>query len=240
MLRPRVFRNTTIIKNTNTHILGYPVSIPIYCTSTGRSRNAHSEGETAINKACLNENIIQMTPSWCLNDIQISHSQNQCVLVQIYARIKEPKRKEATKKAILNAIQKGAKGIVLTVDAKTAPNRPRDRRPQKIFNRTDLEWDDLLWIKSLLPNSINSNMKLILKGVQCNEDVLKAIEYGVDAVILSNHGGRELDYARSSIEILIEVMEVLDSNNLRNEIEVWIDGGIRRGTDVFKAIALGA
>eukprot|EP01084_Bolivina_argentea_P065050 118583_1 len=240
MLRPKVFRNTTIIKNTNTHILGYPVSCPIYITSTGRSRNAHSEGETAINKACFNENIIQMTPSYCLNDIQISQLQNQCVLVQLYARIKEPKRKEATKNVILNAIQKGCKGIVLTVDITTAPNRPRDRRPKTTFNRTDLEWDDLLWIKSLLSKSINSNMKLILKGVQCGEDVLKAIQYDVDAVILSNHGGRVLDYARSSIEILIEVMEVLDANNLRNKIEVWIDGGIRRGTDIFKAIALGA
>ena len=64
-------------------------------------------------------------------------------------------------------------------------------------------WDDLLWIK------------LILKGVQCGEDVLQCIEYGVDAVMLSNHGGRQLAYARSGIEVVVEVMDILDKYNVR-------------------------
>ena len=69
---------------------------------------------------------------------------------------------------------------------------------------------------------------------------MKAVEYGIDAIVLSNHGGRQLDYGRSGIEILVEVMNFLDANSMRGRIEVWVDGGFRRGTDVFKALALGA
>ena len=81
---------------------------------------------------------------------------------------------------------------------------------------------------------------MLLKGVQSAHDALKAVEYGLDGIICSNHGGRQLDYARSGIEVLEEVMLALDSHGHRGKLEVWMDGGVRRGSDVIKAIALGA
>ncbi len=77
-----------------------------------------------------------------------------------------------------------------------------------------------------------------LRKLKCVEDALKAAELGVDAIVLSNHGGRQVDYARSGIEILEEVMSEFDRINCK--MQVFVDGGIRRGSDIFKALALGA
>ena len=70
--------------------------------------------------------------------------------------------------------------------------------------------------------------------------MLKAVEVGVQGVVLSNHGGRQLEFARSAIEVLAETMPVLREKGLEDKIEVYIDGGIRRGTDIIKALCLGA
>jgi L-lactate dehydrogenase (cytochrome) len=83
-------------------------------------------------------------------------------------------------------------------------------------------------------------MPIILKGVQRVEDVLKAIEVGAHGVVLSNHGGRQLDTAPSGIEVLAEVMPVLRERGLQDKIEIFIDGGVRRATDIIKALCLGA
>ena len=72
------------------------------------------------------------------------------------------------------------------------------------------------------------------------EDVIRAIEAGVDGVVLSNHGGRQLDFARSGIEVLAEVMPVLRERNWQDRIEIYVDGGVRRSTDIIKALCLGA
>ncbi|KAF3361315.1 Malate dehydrogenase [Verticillium dahliae VDG1] len=85
-----------------------------------------------------------------------------------------------------------------------------------------------------------TKMPIILKGVQRVEDVLRAIEAGVQGVVLSNHGGRQLDFARSAIEVLAETMAVLREQGLENRIEIFIDGGVRRATDMIKALCLGA
>jgi L-lactate dehydrogenase (cytochrome) len=92
-----------------------------------------------------------------------------------------------------------------------------------------LNWDDVEWIKARWGG------KLILKGILCAQDALQAVASGADALIVSNHGGRQLDGAPSSIEVLPEVVDAVGGR-----IEVWMDGGIRSGQDVFKALALGA
>ena len=85
-----------------------------------------------------------------------------------------------------------------------------------------------------------TKLPIVLKGVATAEDALLAAKKGVAAVILSNHGGRNLDTSRSGIEILPEVMKALRSEGLHKKMEVWVDGGVRRGTDILKALALGA
>ena len=97
-----------------------------------------------------------------------------------------------------------------------------------------MSWKDIAWVRTI------TKMPIALKGVQRVEDVLKAVECAVDAVVLSNHGGRQLDTARSGIEVLAEVMPVLRERGWQDKIEVYIDGGIRRGTDILKALCLGA
>lgn len=99
-------------------------------------------------------------------------------------------------------------------------------------------WEDMAWFKSI------TKMPLILKGVQCWEDALRAYDEGLAGVVLSNHGGRQLDFARSGIEVLVEVVEKLKEKRgleFPNEkFQLFVDGGVRRATDVLKAVALGA
>lgn len=97
-----------------------------------------------------------------------------------------------------------------------------------------LNWDDVAWFKS------KTSMKIVIKGVQTGLDAVKAAQMGCDAIILSNHGGRNLDTSRSGVEVLPEVMRDLREAGLENRIDVFVDGGVRRGTDVLKCIALGA
>ncbi|KAF3166918.1 hypothetical protein TWF788_011510 [Orbilia oligospora] len=102
------------------------------------------------------------------------------------------------------------------------------------FIDPSLSWKDIPWFKSI------TGMKIVLKGVQRVEDVIKACEAGVDGVVLSNHGGRQLDTAPSGIEILAAAMPILKERGLENKIEIYIDGGIRRASDIVKALCLGA
>ncbi|KAL0955813.1 hypothetical protein HGRIS_002019 [Hohenbuehelia grisea] len=101
-----------------------------------------------------------------------------------------------------------------------------------------LSWRDIPWFKSI------TKMPLILKGVQCWEDALEAYDQGLAGVVLSNHGGRQLDFARSGIEVLAEVTEKFkEKRNLtfpNDKFQLFVDGGVRRATDVLKAVALGA
>lgn len=85
-----------------------------------------------------------------------------------------------------------------------------------------------------------SNLPLVIKGVQSVEDIVIAAEKGVDAVVISNHGGRQLDYSRAPIEVLADAMPVLREKGLHDKIEIYIDGGVRRGGDVIQCLALGA
>lgn len=95
--------------------------------------------------------------------------------------------------------------------------------------RADVTWDDA---KEMMQRW---NGKFMLKGIQCKEDAIKAAELGVSGIILSNHGGRQLDGAPSGLDILPEVVEAVG-----NKVEVFVDGGITRGSDIIKAVALGA
>lgn len=159
---------------------------------------------------------------------------------------------------VQRAQRNGYKAIVLTADRSRFGRREADiknkmivpqRKNLEIFLSTEivsekgsdyeacanqnidssLSWKDIEWLKSI------TNLPILIKGVLTREDAVKAMEVGVAGIIVSNHGARQLDYTPATISVLEEVVHAV-----RGRIPVLVDGGIRRGTDVFKALALGA
>ncbi len=131
----------------------------------------------------------------------------------------------------------GYRAICITVDRAYYSRRERDINNRFLMRESggdpryqaSLCWDDLAWMRDC------TGLPMILKGIASAEDARMAVEHGVECVYVSNHGGRQLDHAQASIEVLPEVVEAVDGR-----AEVLMDGGIMRGTDVIKALALGA
>lgn len=240
-------------------MLGTKVDIPFYITATALGKLGHPEGEVIFTRAAKKHNIIQMIPtlaSCSFDEIMDAAEGAQVQWMQLYVN----KDREITKRIVQHAEARGCKGLFITVDAPQLGRREKDMRSKftdtgsnvqsKGGEATDnsqgaaraissfidpgLKWDDIPWFKSI------TKMPILLKGVQRVEDVIRAIEVGVQGVVLSNHGGRQLDFARSGIEVLAEVMPVLRERGWENRIEIYIDGGIRRSTDIIKALCLGA
>ncbi|KAK2025889.1 FMN-dependent dehydrogenase [Colletotrichum zoysiae] len=120
-------------------------------------------------------------------------------------------------------------GLLLRAKTAAEYNKIQEEHRDRLVN-SSLEWNEVIpWLRS------QTKMKIILKGILTAEDAQRSIDAGVDAIIVSNHGGRQLDGVPSTIEALPEITELV-----RGRIPVIVDGGITRGTDVFKALALGA
>ena len=108
-----------------------------------------------------------------------------------------------------------------------------DQNSEQMFEQ-DVSWEDVAWIKSELANERKTKgdyIPLVIKGIMTAEDAMLAIKAGADAIMISNHGGRQLDGCLSAIDVLPEVVKVVNGS-----VPIWIDGGIRRGTDVLKAL----
>ena len=239
-------------------MLGTPVSMPIYITATALGKLGHPEGEVVLTRAAKSHNIIQMIPtlaSCSFDEIRDAATGDQVQWMQLYVN----KDREITKRYVQHGEKRGVKGLFITVDAPQLGRREKDMRSKynegaakvqtddstidrsqgaaraiSSFIDPGLCWDDIDWFKSI------TNMPIILKGVQRAEDALKAVEYGLQGIVLSNHGGRQLDYARSGIEVLVEVMDALKKRGWQDKLEVYVDGGARRATDIIKAVCLGA
>ncbi|RKF60974.1 Cytochrome b2, mitochondrial [Erysiphe neolycopersici] len=254
--RPRILVDVEKV-DCSTTMLGSKVGMPYYVTATALGKLGNPEGEVVLTRAANKHNIIQMIPtlgSCSLDEILDAAECSQVQWLQLYVN----KDRILTKKIVQHAERRGCKGLFITVDAPQLGRRERDMRSKftdtkpkfQLDSRVDishgasraissfidpsLSWKDIPWFRSI------TKMPIVLKGVQCIEDVLRAIEAGVQGVVLSNHGGRQLEFARSGIEILAEVTPVLRERGLESKIEVYIDGGIRRATDIIKALCLGA
>ncbi|CAO3592846.1 unnamed protein product [Absidia cylindrospora] len=256
-LRPRVMVNVQRLDLT-TKMLGSTVSMPLYITGTALGKLGHPEGELVLTRAAAQKNIIQMIPtlaSCSFDEIVDAAQPNQPQWLQLYVN----SDRSITKKFIEHAEQRGIKGLFITVDAPQLGRREKDMRVkysddgpeemegQKDINRDEgaaryistfidpsLNWEDLAWFKTV------TKMPILLKGIQTPEDAVLAARHGCSGIVISNHGGRQLDFAPSAIELLPEIMDALRAEGLEKDFEVYIDGGIRRGSDIFKAIALGA
>src|SRR4051812_20251254 len=256
--RPRVLVDVEKV-DFSTTMLGTKCGMPFYVTATALGKLGHPEGEVVLTRAAKKHNVVQMIPtlaSCSFDEIMDAAEGDQVQWMQLYVN----KDREITKKIVQHAESRGCKGLFITVDAPQLGRREKDMRSKftdvgsnvqsssghatdnsqgaaraiSSFIDPSLNWKDIPWFKSI------TKMPIVLKGVQCVEDVIRAVEVGVDGVVLSNHGGRQLDFARSGIEILAEVMPVLRQRGWQDRLEIYVDGGVRRATDIIKALALGA
>ncbi|KAI4220737.1 MAG: hypothetical protein L6R36_003028 [Xanthoria steineri] len=256
--RPRVLVDVEKI-DLSTTMLGSKVDIPFYVTATALGKLGNPEGEVILTRGARKHNIIQMIPtlaSCSFDEIVDAKQGDQTQWLQLYVN----KDRAITKRIVEHAEKRGCKGLFITVDAPQLGRREKDMRSKfsdvgsnvqdtggdnvdrsqgaaraiSSFIDPALSWKDIPWFLSI------TKMPILLKGVQRVEDVIRAIEAGVQGVVLSNHGGRQLDFARSGIEVLAEVMPVLRERGWENRIEIYVDGGVRRATDIIKALCLGA
>jgi L-lactate dehydrogenase (cytochrome) len=254
--RPRILVDVEKV-DFSTTMLGTKTDMPFYVTATALGKLGNPEGEVLLTKAAKKHNVIQMIPtlaSCSFDEIMDAAEGDQVQWLQLYVN----KDREITKKIVEHAEKRGCKGLFITVDAPQLGRREKDMRSKftdvgsnvQSGSTTDnsqgaaraissfidpaLSWKDIPWFQKI------TKMPIILKGVQRVEDVIRAVEVGVQGVVLSNHGGRQLDFARSGVEVLAEVMPVLRERGWEDRIEIYIDGGVRRATDIIKALCLGA
>lgn len=259
--RPRILRNVKRL-DMQRKILGFSSSLPFFIAPAAMARLGHPDGELCLAKGAARQDI----PYCVSNASSVSHADimkclieeraGGCLMFQLYAK----KKREDTVQQIRQARELGFKALIITADTAVVGIREEDDRykvknalsksqkyvppweagsrdaefvPRGVHSST-LNWDDISWIKEEWGNS----GPVAIKGVQTAEDAKIAYEMGIDGVYLSNHGGRQLDSAPSSLRTLIEIRrfcpEVFD------RCDVLVDGGIRRSRDALKALCLGA
>jgi isopentenyl diphosphate isomerase/L-lactate dehydrogenase-like FMN-dependent dehydrogenase len=248
-LRPRVLRDVSAL-DLSTTVLGTKIKLPVLIAPCGGHKRAHPEGELATYRAaaaCGTVLAVSANSNTSFEDL--ANSAQGHLWVQMY-----PFRdQEMTKNWLKRAKDNGYKAVVVTLDSQWPPKRERNIRNHYLRTRgvnypesggaetprpagrsgegsdPAATWKDLEWIKS------TAELPVVAKGIMTGEDVELCVEVGADAVIVSNHGGRHLDNTLATVEVLSEAVAAA-----RGKLEVFLDGGIRRGADVVKAIALGA
>jgi len=256
-IRPRVMRDVSNI-DTSCEILGHKISMPIGIAPMAMHKLAHPDGELATARAAAANDtlmILSTYSTYSMEDVAKA-APNGLRFLQLYVH----KDRKVAKDLIKRAEAAGYESLVVTVDrpqlgrriadAKNKFKRPTEmkmenlkaEKPQKNENRSTfnkgmtgtvdsgLNWEkDIAWLRE------TTKLPIILKGILTAEDALLAVKYKVDAIIVSNHGGRQLDGAPPSIEALPEIADAV-----KGRIPIYLDSGIYRGSDVFKAIAYGA
>ena len=233
--------------STSVKLFGQTLENPIILSPVGFQKFFHPDGEIGSAKASVKKKhqmIVSSVSNYSVNEIA---DQSQAKLwFQLYPTVD----RKVTKKLLERAERAGCKVCVLTVDSPVLGNRERsgstlsklmDDKVLKMgnyegilpegttFDDAGMTWDIIAWLRA------NCDMKIVLKGIVTREDAALSINHNVDGIIVSNHGGRQLESLRSTIDCLPEIVEEIDG-----KIPILIDGGIRRGTDIFKALALGA
>ena len=262
LLRPRVFVDCTNC-NTSTTFLGHRLQIPIFVAPAAMARLAHPDGEWGIAQACkifgamqIISNNASMTPEQIVKDA----GPNQVFGWQLY--VQRDRKKSEDYVARINKLD-AIKFICLTLDAPVPGKREEDERArniaedhngmikdsggnrlegaggigQSLFAGTD---PSLTWSKTLPWLRQQTKKPIILKGLQTHEDAYRAAQFApqVRGIVLSNHGGRAADTAPPSIHTLLEIRKYCPE--VLQKLDVVVDGGVKRGTDVVKALALGA
>ncbi|CAI0548486.1 unnamed protein product [Linum tenue] len=257
LFRPRILVDVSNIDMTTT-VLGFKISMPIMIAPTAMQKMAHPDGENATARAASAADTIMTLSSWATSSVEEVASTGPGIrFFQLYVY----KDRNVVAQLVRRAERAGFKAIALTVDT------PRlGRREADIKNRTckicklhsvllsqlcffsppqtsdsglasyvagqvdrTLSWKDVKWLQTI------TSLPILVKGVLTAEDAKLAVQNGAAGIIVSNHGARQLDYVPATITALEEVVKAA-----QGRVPVFLDGGVRRGTDVFKALALGA
>lgn len=241
-----------------TKVLGRPVSMPILVAPTAFHKMAHPDGEPATARAARRAETLMVLSTLSNTSVEEVAALAGPLWFQLYVY----RDRAATRDLVQRVEAAGCTALVLTVDAPMLGRRERDVRNQfrlpaglSIDNLAaagkadlpsdvadsglaayfatlldpSLTWADLEWLRGL------TRLPILVKGIVRGDDAAQAIDQGAAGVIVSNHGGRQLDTAPATIDVLSEVVDAAGGR-----AEVYLDGGIRRGTDVLKALALGA
>jgi isopentenyl diphosphate isomerase/L-lactate dehydrogenase-like FMN-dependent dehydrogenase len=242
-LRPRMLVDVTHC-DSSTSVLGLPVRMPILVAPTSLHCLAHPEGECATAQGAGAAGTLMIASTDATRTLEeIAHAACGPLWFQLYIY----HSLEIAAGLVRRAEAAGYQAIVLTVDLPVLGNRERSKRhavpmpPPPLVEANfvgvaedgeewvPVTWEAVDWLRS------TTSLPVLVKGILTAEDAVLALEHGVSGIIVSNHGGRQLDSAMTSIEALPEVVEAVDGR-----CEVYMDGGIRRGTDILKALALGA
>lgn len=255
--KPRVLVDVSSV-DVSTIMMGEATEVPFYCSAAAQAKLGHPDGELSIARGCGKEGVIQMISnysSYPLEDIVDAASKGQPQWFQLYVT-----DHESARESVDECNELGLKSIFVTVDTPELGRREKDMKLRAqilaqmddsdesadsqesldlgssvVYGRdTAVTWKDITEITNW------TDIPVAVKGVQSVEDVVLAAENGVKAVVISNHGGRQLDYARAPIEVLADTIPVLKEKGLDDKIEIYIDGGVRRGSDIIKCLALGA
>ncbi len=246
LLRPRMLVDVSRIEMRTT-VLGTPVSMPILVAPTASHKLAHPEGECATARGAGDAGTVMIVSTSATCSVaEVAGAATGPLWFQLYTH----HSLETSGLLVQRVEAAGYRAIVLTADSPYLGRRERDLRNQfrlsqhlsmpnfgdesatassRSRHMADNTWETLDWLRSV------TSLPILLKGILTAEDALLAVERGIDGIVVSNHGGRQLDGAIASIEALPEVVEAV-----AGRFEVYVDGGIRRGTDVLKALALGA
>ena len=248
MLRPRMLVDVSNL-DLSCELFGQKIEMPILVAPTGSHQQAHADGEMATVKAAgAAKTIMAVSTNSSYPLEKIAGAATGPVWYQLYPG----PDMEGTKERVARAAGSGYRAIVVTVDTPYYPNRERAIRagseggsrtnpsrlrgakkesPYRLERRftAELTWAFLGELKSWVKAPV------LVKGLMTAEDAELAIQHGADGIVVSNHGGRYLNTVPSTIEVLPSIADAV-----RNRIPVLIDGGFRRGTDVLKALALGA
>ena len=243
-LRPRVLVDVTE-RDLSTSAFGRALPHPILLAPTAAHQLAHPDAERATARGAASAGAL-MTLS-TISSLPMEEVAKAAPDAPRWFQLYAPEDRGACRELVDRAVAAGYEAIAITVDLPVPGNRERDIRnrfevilgahlpPSEPTGESGLvllptmDWDELAWIRSICP------IPLVAKGILRADDAMRAVEAGCDGVWVSNHGGRQLDTAITSAEALPEIDAAVGERAL-----LVADGGVRRGIDVLKAMALGA
>jgi 4-hydroxymandelate oxidase len=237
-LKPRILVDVSKL-DTRVTLFGHELPFPIVLAPTGGQGLIQPEGDIAAARGAAAANAIYTISSSASMKVEdIAHSTKGPVWFQLYVQ----KDRAFTRDLVQRAEASGCRALCVTVDSPTFGARNRENRAKKELPERELPnlkgkdyldpsltWKDIDWLRSF------ARVPVLLKGVLNPDDAATAVKAGASGIIVSNHGARNLDTVPATIDALPSVVEKVEGR-----VPVLVDGGIRRGTDIIKALALGA